>query len=286
MSNGKGGMRRPDDRPRESRASGGTQRPPARTEGADEARICGANACEAVWRKRPQDIVRVYLNRARMAMFAEMLSWCAGKRIAYHLVTNEELAKVTGSQHHEGICLLVRETPPLSFEQLCSRVAARTGPVCLLLLDDIGNPHNVGAIMRVAAHFGVAGIVWTSSRGEHLSRSTALYRTAEGGMEHVPLVSVDQPVTALHRLRQCSVEAVATSSHATLSAAAVHLPARCILLLGSESSGLRQELLNEAVATVGISGTGWVESLNVACATTALLALYRGKHPVAKTAAV
>ena len=254
--------------------------PQPRRKALDEGKVHGVNACDAVWRIRPDDIIRVYLNRARMAQFSELLAWCAEKRIAYHIVRNDELAKISASQHHEGICMLVRRAAPLSFEALCSRVAARTGPVCLLLLDKVSNPHNLGAILRVAAHFGVAGILSSHPEEKATLLSPAVQRTAEGAAEYVPLVPVRDPVTAVRRLRRCALDVVATSSHAATPIDTVKLPARCLFLLGSEAKGLRQELRQEALETVLLRGTGWVESLNVACATAALLTEYRGRHPL------
>jgi len=231
-----------------------------------------------VFAKRPDDIVRAYVTQAQMTAAAELLRWCASQHRAYHIVTNDEMARITQSSHHEGICLLVKPPLRLALEQLCMRLAAQTGPVCVLLLDGVTNPHNLGAILRVAAHFGAAAVVQCGEAGTVPRLSAAVCRTAEGAAEHVPVVTVNAGPAAVERLRRCALEVVATSSHAPVSAYDRGVPSRCLLLLGSEATGLSKELTGSADALVAIPGSGWVESLNVACAAAVLLAEFRRRH--------
>lgn len=213
-----------------------------------------------------------------MTAAAELLRWCAAQHRAYHIVTAEEMGRITQSSHHEGICLLVRPPLRLGLEQLCMRLAAQTGPVCVLLLEGITNPHNLGAILRVAAHFGAAAVVQCGEDGTIPRLSAAVCRTAEGAAEHIPVVTAKAGPATIQRLQRCALEVVATSSHATVSAYDHGLPARCLLLLGSEAAGLSKELTEAADALVAIPGSGWVESLNVACAAAVLLAEFKRRH--------
>lgn len=187
--------------------------------------------------------------------------------------------RITQSSHHEGICLLVK--PPLhtTLEPLCMKLAAQTGPVCVLLLEGVTNPHNLGAILRVAAHFGAAAVVQGGEPDSLPRLSAAVCRTAEGAAEYMPLLQVGDARAAVDRLRRCALEVVATSSHASVSVYGRGMPARCLLLMGSEADGLSRELAEAADAVVAIPGTGWVESLNVACATAVLMAEFRRRHP-------
>jgi TrmH RNA methyltransferase len=232
-----------------------------------------------VFAKRPDDIIRAYVTQAQMAAAAELLRWCAAQHRAYHVVTNEEMARVTQSSHHEGICLLAKTPMRLTLEPLCMRLATQLGPVCVLLLEGVTNPHNLGAILRVAAHFGAAAVVQCGETGTVPRLSAAVCRTAEGAAEHVPVVTVKDGRSAIERLRRCALEVVASSSHAPVTLYARSLPRRCLLLLGSEAEGLSPELMAAADATVAIPGTGWVESLNVACAAAVFLAAFRRQAP-------
>ena len=260
------------------------ERPEARRErpgsaAQDEAKLCGLNACLAVFAKRPDDIVRAYVTQAQLNAAGELLSWCAKQHRAYHMVTSEEMGRITQSSHHEGICLLVKPPLRLTLEQLCMRLATQTGPVCVLLLEGITNPHNFGAILRVAAHFGGAAVVQCGTEDAPPRLSAAVCRTAEGAAEQIPVVQVGDVRSAVERLRRCALQVVATSSHATTPIYARGMPRRCLLLLGSEADGLSKELAEAADIVVSVPGTGWVESLNVACATAVLMAEFRRVQP-------
>ncbi|WP_319922032.1 TrmH family RNA methyltransferase, partial [Klebsiella pneumoniae] len=84
------------------------------------------------------------------------LRWIAANRKAYHVVDEAELAKASGTEHHGGVCFLIKKRHGTSVAQW----VAKTGEEdCVLALEDVGNPHNLGAIMRSCAHFGVKGVV-------------------------------------------------------------------------------------------------------------------------------
>lgn len=242
-----------------------------RPEQRDEIKVIGLRAAEALVAARPDDVVRAYLHESLVRPFARALERWAALRIAYHVVDEVTLDRVSGSMHHEGICLLAKPRPPLTEPELLEGVRADDAPLALLFLDQVDNPNNVGAIVRVAAHYGVPAVLYTAVDPRTFS-SSAVHRTAEGGAEHVALMEPADPRATLEALRAEGLALIATSGHA---AEALHdrpLPARAVFLLGSERDGLTPEVLALADRVVAIEGSGWVESLNVACATTAVLA--------------
>jgi TrmH RNA methyltransferase len=151
---------------------------PARDQPHPEIKICGVNACHAVAAQRPDDVRRVYINSANLQDFGPFLKRCAGARIAYHVVEDAELEKITQSVHHEGVCFIVREKAPTSLRQLL----AVQGPRVLVYLDGVQNPHNLGAIVRVCAHFGAVGVLAAGARrGPPRRRCCAPPRAAASG---------------------------------------------------------------------------------------------------------
>src|SRR6185437_10971281 len=107
----------------------------------------------------------------------------ARARKPYRQVGDEELAKVAGTVLHGGVVALARPRPVPRFDVTEGASWAVDGKL-LLLLDGIGNPHNLGAIARTAAFFGVPRLV-LSDHPEQAGPSDASYRVAEGGLEHV-----------------------------------------------------------------------------------------------------
>ena len=188
------------------------------------------------------------------------------------------------SGRHQGVVAELRDAPPAgegggsnmwSEADLLRALDDGEGPALLLVLDGVTDPHNLGAVLRVAAHFGVAGVL---ARGEGLGLSTALLRTAEGGAEWVPLVPVPSGDAPLVRAREAGFTLVATGPRARVELYTATLPARVVLLLGAEATGLSREAYELADARVRIPGTGQVESLNVACAAAVALGEHWRQH--------
>ena len=244
---------------------------PRRDEPRAELKICGVNACHAVAERRPDDVRRVYITAAHLADFGAFLKKCAAARIAYHVVEDAELEKITQSVHHEGVCFIVREKPASTLRQLL----ATPGPRCLVYLDGVQNPHNLGAIVRVCAHFGATGVL---AAGAEAVASTAMLRTAEGGGEWVEVLPVHTGPEPLQAARAAGFKLIATAARAAHDLYSRPLPPRAVLLLGSETHGLAPALQRLADETVRIPGTGRLDSLNVACACAVLLSEYWRVH--------
>ena len=242
-----------------------------------EIKICGAHACSAVAQRRPEDVRRVYITEAMMPSFGEFLRWCASQRLAYHVVDEGELERITQSVHHGGVAFIVRQPPPPTLGSLLHRLRGEdpTTPRLLIYLDNVQNPHNLGAIVRVAAHFGADGVLLA---GEATSTSTAMTRTAEGGAEFIDVVPVALGQRPLLAARSAGFSLVATTSHGRDSLYGDGLPPRTVIMLGSESHGLAPSVFGLADMTVTIPGSGQVESLNVACAAAVLLAEHWRAH--------
>lgn len=234
-----------------------------------ELKYYGIHACQALWQKRPNDIVRAYIHESQLKAFGPLMKWCAQNKKAYHIIPEDELQKVTDSIHHEGICILAKAQPPLSEKEM-----NLDGPMCLLYLDGVQNPHNLGSILRTAAHFGIRYVL-----GENLPPlSPSACRIAKGGAEIVRLVSLPKAHETLRRLQQKGFACIGTSSHSGTSLYQFRYPPRSILTIGSESTGVSKPLLKLANQTIQIPGTDAIESLNVAVATALCIGEYCRQH--------
>ena len=245
---------------------------------AGQVKTYGRNACRALFEARPADLRRVWLTEDAMGPFGDVLRELAHQRKPYKLVPPGELERVAGAKHHEGICILARERTQPSFEELRGSVVGAS-PARLLYCDGIGNPHNLGAILRVGAHFGAAGVL--GRQGEMPSLSAAARRVAEGAAERVPVVPLDAPDRALEALRADGFAILATAAGGERDLFTETIPARVVFLLGAERTGLSDATRRTADRTVRIGGTGAVESLNVATACAVLLAEHWRAHGTA-----
>jgi TrmH RNA methyltransferase len=226
-----------------------------------EMKIHGFNACMNVFQSRPQGIIRVYLTEKRLQAASELVRHCVEKKLAYHVSTLEEMDKVAESTHHEGLCMVIRKLKRPGLTDL--RVLAE-GRGAWLALENVTNPHNLGAIARSAAHFGVKGIFILGERVHF--HNGAFYRTAEGGAEACALVAVKNILELKSLCEGLGLTMYSTSSHEADSLYQTKLTEKACFLMGAEGSGLSKEALALNSIKVSIPGTGLVESLNVSVA--------------------
>ncbi len=267
-SRGDQAPRRPGPASHEAPASGSA---PARAERPSELRLYGMNACLAAFAHRPQDLRKVYLAESRMGALREVLAHCVSQRLGYRVVGDDDLRKLSASSHHEGVIFDMR--PPIlpSLEQLIDRGKAR--PSLLLWLDGVGNPHNLGAVLRSSAHFAVDAVLLPP--GSTLGLSGAACRVAEGGAEAVPLLRLDDTEQAMRQLRAAGYRFAATLPGGGNDVFRAELPERMVLVLGAEQAGMSRPLVDACELSLGIPGSGAVESLNIASAAAVFLAEWR-----------
>jgi 23S rRNA (guanosine2251-2'-O)-methyltransferase len=142
----------------------------------------------------------------------------------------------------------------------------------ILVLDQITDPHNVGAIMRSAAAFAVKAIVTTA---RHSPEATGvLAKSASGALELVPIITVTNLARALTQLNERGFFTVGLDSEGSDDLAAIALQQPLALVLGAEGKGLRQLTRETCSAVARLDMPGQIKSLNVSNA--AVLALYIG----------
>jgi TrmH RNA methyltransferase len=269
--------RRPSARPPRAtplppREQGGSPPPPGR--GNDELRLYGWNAVQALFERRPQALRKLYLAESLIPRLQPMLKWCVANRVGYRVVEEGDLNKLAATTHHEGVVADVVRAPMLSLAEWLDTLPT-SGPVLALWLDGVGNPHNFGAILRSAAHFGVAGLLLPP--GATLALSGAAARVAEGGAEAVPLVRLPELPQAMSQLRAAGFGLAATLVDGGDNLFAAALPERLVYVMGAEGEGMDRDLAQDCDLQVSIPGSGAVESLNVASATAVLLSHWYGR---------
>lgn len=242
----------------------------------DEVKIYSPNACRVLFAQRPSAVVRVYLSEKMAPKFADVMKYLAQSKKAYHIVDDAELEKIAASSHHGGIVMLAKRRPLLSLAEYLQQNSQKQQD-CLLALDGVGNSHNLGAIARSCAHFGVTGIVMTRPE---LLQSGAAARTAEGGLEFVQGLSCDDLPLALQLCKQAGYSLITTSSHAKRSLYQTALATKVVVVFGEEMDGVSTTVANSTDVAISIPGTGQVESLNVSVAASLILGEWYRQHQV------
>lgn len=263
-----------DGRPAAPRPAPAAEPAPALPRAPREMRLYGLNACLAMFARRPGDLRKVWLLESRIPVLKPVLAWCVANRVGYSVVGEEDLQKLAASAHHEGVVFAAMPAPEANLSDWLR--ALPPGPALAVWLDGVGNPHNLGAILRSAAHFGVAGLLLP--KDSSLALSGAAARVAEGGAEQVPLVRLGRADNSLAQLRSAGFTAAATVVRDGQPLYGTALPGRLLLVMGAEQSGVDPLLAEASALRLGIPGSGAVESLNVAAATAVFLGEWWRQH--------
>lgn len=163
---------------------------------------------------------------------------------------------------------VVREKPPAAIEEAWAILATEKLSLWLAL-DQVQDPHNLGAILRSASFFGVRAVFVTSDRAAPLT--STVYDVSAGGVEYLPIVEVPNLARLLEQAKERGLWILGTSEHASEKLTNVTLDRNWMLVVGNEQHGLRRLTLDLCDQVVSIPSLGGVTSLNVSAATAVAL---------------
>lgn len=228
----------------------------------------GVQACLAIFEHRRADIRRVFVLDESLDRFRHVDRWCERRGVPLKVVEFEELSTVAGTDHHEGVCF---EAKPLTLStpgQIITRLTdLQRG--CVVILEGVENPHNVGAILRTSCFFGVTAVIIRSAQMNSLSGAAC--RVAEGAAEFLPIAIVKEYGNLFNVLKARGYSIVATTPHEARSVYSVKWANKTAILFGAEGEGLSPEVMELADTRVVIPRLGQMESLNVGTAVASVL---------------
>ncbi|MCC7273067.1 MAG: 23S rRNA (guanosine(2251)-2'-O)-methyltransferase RlmB [Alphaproteobacteria bacterium] len=175
---------------------------------------------------------------------------------------------------HQGLALQAEPLSPPDLDELL-RTLPDDAPATLLLLDQVTDPHNVGAILRSAAAFGAAAVIVTDRHAPPITGTLA--KAASGAVEMVPMVRVVNLARAIESLRRADFVCVGLAEDAADLLAAGRPAQRMAVVLGAEGEGLRRLTRERCDRLVRLPTAATLASLNVSnAAAVALFALQPG----------
>jgi len=176
----------------------------------------------------------------------------------------EELERLCGSPDHQGV---VAEVEPYPY---ADPSALLDGDDALVVaLDQVQDPHNLGAVCRAAEVAGAAGVVIPERRAASVTAATC--KASAGAVEHLPVARVRNLADWLAEAKERGAWAYGASAEAERSYTDVDWSGRAVLVLGSEGSGLRRRVAESCDELVSIPVAGRVGSLNASVAAAVIL---------------
>jgi 23S rRNA (guanosine2251-2'-O)-methyltransferase len=185
------------------------------------------------------------------------------------------LDRVAGRESvHQGIAAQVEPLPEIDVEDIAASAADRP-EAKIVILDQVTDPHNVGAILRSAAAFGALAVLLTERNAA--PESGVLAKAASGALEIVPLVRVTNLARAMEQLKAAGFWCAGLAAEGERTLAEARLSGRVALCLGAEGAGLRRLTRTHCDLLVKLPTKGPIDHLNVSnAAAVALYELNRG----------
>ncbi len=231
--------------------------------------VHGLRAGLAVFARRRDEIVRVAHTPVARKDVAALTRWAMSHDVPCVEMRDRELGRFGGSTQHEGLCVVARPRRWMSTNEL-GEALIRAGGMAVAL-DRVRNPYNVGAVLRTAAFFGLRAAL-LGAPAPHPGLAPTAVRVAEGGVEHLQLARTTDLAATLSRLRSRGIRVVGAVAGTKSSEVAFASASASVLVMGNEREGLGARVRAECDELITISGSGAIESLNIAVAAGVLIA--------------
>jgi 23S rRNA (guanosine2251-2'-O)-methyltransferase len=232
---------------------------PARGSIPPERTIFGLHAVEAALQNPNRNIRQAYITENAAQRLGPAIA--ARKVQAVVLHTHEFDALIGAGAVHQGAVL---DAVPLEQPSLDEFLDAlpEDAPARLAMLDQVTDPHNVGAVMRSAAAFGIAGVIVQDRHSPPLSGTLA--KAASGGLEHVAVIAAVNLARSLERLKEAGFFCLGFDSDAgQVFGARAAEAARGVFVFGAEDKGLRRLVREGCDALYALNAPGKIKSLNI-----------------------
>ena len=225
--------------------------------------IYGLHSVESFLKHNIAAVLQLWVQQGRNAKRLQSILRLAEKNgLHVEPLSAEKMHQKCEGAVHQGVIARVRRvaTSSLSLEQLCARDNA-----LLLVLDEVQDPHNVGACLRTADAVGADAVIVSKNRSPGLT--AAVRKVSSGAADSVPFVQVSNLARALQTLRDNDVWILGAAGEAEVGLYDCQVSAKTALVMGSEGKGLRRLTREHCDQLISLPMHGSVESLNVSVAT-------------------
>jgi 23S rRNA (guanosine2251-2'-O)-methyltransferase len=233
-------------------------------------KIVGLHAAQSALMYSPQKISRAWVDSERHDKRLETLLETLSKLdISIEKVERKKLDKLADGMNHQGVVLEVALPEELSENDLKVAVEHLSENALFLVLDNVQDPHNLGACLRTADATGVHGIIITKDNAVGITPTVC--KVASGAAETVPVYVVTNLARTLRWLKTEGVWVIGTAGEAESTLFKSDFTVPMALVIGAEEKGMRRLTREQCDFLVKLPMLGTVESLNLSVATGVLL---------------
>jgi 23S rRNA (guanosine2251-2'-O)-methyltransferase len=221
--------------------------------------IYGANPVLEAIRSKPKQVHYVGVSRAQSPRIGKVIAEAKRQGVPVRHLPPEQIDRLAEKGVHNGVIADISEAGYADFEDL----AAHPSTSFVFLLDGVTDPHNLGAVLRVADVFGVHLVVVPEHDSAGLT--PAAVKASAGAAEWVPVAQVTNLARAIERLKKGGFWVYAAEAGGE-PVTSIDLSGKVAVVLGSEGKGIRRNVAEHCDARISIPMSGHVDSLNVSTA--------------------
>lgn len=229
--------------------------------------IYGIHAVEAAIRNQPENILQIFVQQGRNDNRIKIiLDLAKNSGVSLQAISNDKLKEKCPKARHQGVAAEIRcnNSNAVTLDDVLEKES-----VLLLVLDEVQDPHNIGACLRTADAVGVDAVIVSKNRSPALT--PVMRNVASGAAETVPYIMVSNLARALDKIKSSNVWVMGTSGDAEQTIYDTNATQRLALVMGSEGKGMRRLTREACDELISIPMQGSVESLNISVATAVCL---------------
>ncbi len=229
--------------------------------------IYGIHAVEAAIRNQPENILQVFVQQGRNdKRIKTILDLAKNSGVSLQAISNDKLKEKCPKARHQGVAAEIRcsNSNAITLDDILEKES-----VLLLVLDEVQDPHNIGACLRTADAVGVDAVIVSKNRSPALT--PVMRNVASGAAETVPYIMVSNLARAIEKIKDSNVWVMGTSGDADQTIYDTKASNRLALVMGSEGKGMRRLTREACDELISIPMQGSVESLNISVATAVCL---------------
>lgn len=232
--------------------------------------IYGTHPVTEALRAEPQSVERLYVaSTSRHGRLRDVVELAEKHRVAIVDLARHKLDELVGHGHHQGIVAAVARFEYSELEDLVALATKRHEPALVVALDQVQDPHNLGAIARSTYALGGHGLVMPQDRACEVT-PTAL-KTAAGALSHLGVARVVNLRRAIEELKEQGLWAVGAAAEGDVTLWDLELTLPTVIVVGSEGYGLRRTVAQSCDRLVRIPMNGELGSLNASVAASLFL---------------
>lgn len=222
--------------------------------------IYGRHPVEEMLMSNPRSISKIYIKKGVELKFSKWINEKArAHRIPVMEVDGRKLSELAEGSNDQGVVALVAGTKFLELDEWLTSIKDIKNPCCLLL-DELEDPHNVGAILRSAAAFGVHGIIFGKHRQSPITGG--VHKSAVGTVGKVPLIRVTNLNNAIDVLKDNRFWIAGLDASGDTELSKMDMDLSLCVIVGAEGEGIRAKTLERCDFKLNIPMENGVESLN------------------------